>query len=93
MEIKLRKVKIEEVGELLDRIYYDELHFAIWWFWDAGMDFSIKANYEKDFEETKVRTSISNIAEVMTQSRDKLIRADNNQSFTKWCNEKFKEES
>lgn len=79
----LRDVKLEEVGELLNKIYESEINITIIrWFWDGGIEYNIG-------DHPVVITNDNNIVSIANLIRDDILSKKLSDEFKEYCFKKY----
>lgn len=85
------KIKTEQIGEILQRVYDSEIHLRIGWLWDGGVDFglgSISFDVWDDVNRQNIEsTGKDKIEDAMVEIVEDIIERYPNSTFTKWAKE------
>lgn len=87
----MKKIKSEQIGEILQRIYDSEIHLRLGWFWDGGVDYglgSISFDVWDDVNRQNIeQTGRDRLTDAMEDIVTDLIKRYPNSTFTKWAKE------
>jgi len=87
------KIKPEQVGEILQRIYDSEIHFKMGWLWDGGVDYAIGSKTSDVWDDSAAEiifTCEDKIVEALEEACLDIIKEYPDSTFTKWFNSKLK---